>query len=273
MIHQASISCSELVRKDCATNGSLTEQEKAARMLRYNAFEFRDLIKHISTQTEGVLHELGEGSSSISTDAMFEVEVESVTIAALREEIRRVYQLIHREKERSGERERILIAQMNALRESELDHRMKEKLVLRFIIPTSAIDCERIPFESSIVWYSVNLVEVGDSAQVISVGVSDDGRATHSKITFPDTWTSVQVSRLVGNVYFEIILFAKSDDATSFEVVLGRWVSPQFIPALKERGRSVAYTAHLGLIGALDIELTIVFLGGFVVLTYNDNFE
>ena len=206
--------------------------------LRYNTNEFQQLLKHVAVQTD--MH----ASALNSVDSGGEqVDFESDSLAVLQAELRGLNEQMMREREKASERERILIAQMNALRGA---HREEgATLIVRIRVLGVSIQ-----IEGNSEYDKVSL-DVGNIE--IPFGVLDKGEV---KVKSGEGWFA-EIQTDSGIVNLALVCIVRATGSGKFPLILGEIGFPPFTPSLKEKGRNENITLHFPNLGDLYTELVI----------------
>jgi hypothetical protein len=256
-MHKSSISSAEqrLREPSISETSDLELRNEAIRRMRLNRLEFADKIKHSAIQTEPP-----DGSFRIgiqTKDQWVQIDSDSEMLRKLQSEIREAYVQFDRDKARYSERERLLIAQMNALRDTQSDCSGSS---LTILISFKGLNLERsrIPLEHRIITLETTILNADGTQQILPVTVSSDGKIEQSGILPPSLPLSIPVPHKTGLIKIHFRIIAASLNMAMFSTILGEWVSPPFVPCLKEKGSGENLRAILEGLGSMDIELAVV---------------
>lgn len=243
MIHSSSVSTQQITRPQ-------VESSDDAR-LRLNAAELRGRVRSSASQTEF----LRFISDSVDADVQADFPPELDT--ALEKRVLELSVALDRERMRAAERERILIAQMNGIRDQQVESRQlhSDEMTVSLTAIGAQIDCSRIPREYDVVWTVVSLVLAVDHEKTVAVIPSDKGVISKDHVEFSESPVCFRVPRDTGNVFLHVSVVADAVKIPVFRLILGEWGSPAFIPCLKELKRPESIRAPLPGLGHIDFEL------------------
>lgn len=260
MQHISSISSSETRAGSMTIQAASKLEEYSQSRFRFNAAEFKRSIRHSSTQTDP---SNDNRVTRPTIDKGDQADMMTSVITQLQDEIRNAYYELKKERERCADRERLLIAQMNAIRDQQAmeEKHLTETAKLVIACKQSDVEPKKIPVGLEVVGLSLVVNETGDSGsdgRYLGYARADVGGIYRNGIEFGFESLSIVIPRNASQcvVHFEFV--AKSDDASQFPVVLGEWMSPAFVPSLKERGKAEILRAILPLIGTIDFELMVL---------------
>ena len=240
MVHPSSISARQ-IGSSALPARLAAELDNGHERLRHNVAEFRGVLKHVSVQTD-VRH------SSTTMDECEQADFESQTISDLQRELQTVWADFKRERERASERERMLIAQMNAVRDST---KLYEELKVCVSVISVDLNLDLVAPEYTQVILEVRLGQQSeDEATIATLGANRE--ITMGSAPF----CNLQVNRNIGQVSLLCVLKAKGT-VNNFPIILSQIGYPPFIPSLKQRGHAQKITVHFPEIGQLNTELII----------------
>ena len=208
---------------------------------------------HSSAQTESSV------INSVGVDEAMQIDATTAILEQLRDEVRVASAQLIREREKSAERERLLIAQMNAIRDQQLiaSAAAESRLTLTFTSLVCDWDTGKIPPQYSAVFMSVLAVDTTEGENIIGSSVLQQGQLSSAPRCWGEVPFNMQLRTSTGQIFLKITFHAKSDNESDFPILLGEWNSAPFVPCMKEKGRSERFNVRLPLLGSIQLDLLI----------------
>jgi hypothetical protein len=224
--------------------------------LRYNAAELRGILGHVAVQTENSGLMMQKVVYDVSTQAVSDEDV----LASSEERFERLLQQFSVERERMYDRERLLIAQMNALRDLHAQENLNPNVYAELKITVNKIefDLSILPRGYDVLELMISVVLAGRRDRVLAQGgpmiLTISSTKSVNVIRSP---LSIPISEQVGQISLLFDFKVSSKNHELYPLVLGEWVSPPFIPNLRERGEITSMLAVIDRVGLANIELLV----------------
>jgi hypothetical protein len=216
--------------------------------------EFRGNIRHAFAQTD--IHY----STSESSDVSIQVDTFSNQVVNLKSELDDLMDSICRERSRNANRERILISQMNAIRDQQLYDKNgdADDVTIAVRITDTELRLDRIPRAYTAIRFQVKLLRRDDA---------DESAFTIRKfepcpiqdpvhLILPELPMHFRVPHKCGQMSICFQFFASSEfEPDMFDLFLGEWASPPFVPCMKETRKPEISRMIFPKFGVLDIEV------------------
>lgn len=255
MIHSSSIS-----RREIFTHSSLKDESSELHRRRtrdryqYNISEFRDNIRHAFAQTD-IYH-----STSESSDVSIQVDTFSNQVVDLTSEISDLMDTICRERSRNADREKILISQMNAIRDQQLYDKKgdADDVTIAIRITDTELRLDRIPRVYTAIRFEVKLLRRDDADEsAFTMRKFEPCPIQHPlHLLLPELPMHFRVPHTTGQMSICFQFFASSEfEPDMFDLFLGEWASPPFVPCMKETRKPEISRMIFPKFGVLDIEV------------------
>lgn len=255
MIHSSSIS-----RREIQTHSSLKDESNELHRRRpgdryqYNISEFRDNIRHAFSQTD--IHY----STSESSDVSIQVDTFSNQVVDLTYEIGNLMDSLYRERSRNADRERILISQMNAIRDQQLYDKKgdADDVTIAIRITDTELRLDRIPRAYTAFRFEVKLLRRDDADEsAFTIRKFEPCPIQHPPhLLLPELPMHFRVPHTCGQMSICFQFFASSEfEPDMFDLFLGEWASPPFVPCMKETRKPEISRMIFPKFGVLDIEV------------------
>jgi len=255
-MHPSSVSAKERWTKSSDLRAAVALDPLVDARIRYNLAELRGAMGHVGVQTD--MSEVWV--PKIVYDAPIQTETSEITRNEVRAQISDLVEQFASERERFVERERLLIAQMNALRDLQARENNRAADFIKFSLTLTAIE-----FDLSTIQLGYDVVEVIIS--VLRGGRRDDVVCISETTTLPITSDrGVKITtypielhgpRNTGQVSLMFLFTASSRTRELFPLLLGDQMSPPFIPELKEDGLIDRITLTLDRVGIAKVDLLV----------------
>ena len=252
-MHPASISA---IRRDDVSHNlrhAATLESMVDSRLRYNAAELRGILKHTFTQTEpSVGLKICERH-----DEELQVTSDGDELPRLREEIKSLRLSLDSERCRFQQREKLLISQMNAIRDLGSGLESQEIVVMSLSVKSFEFDLQSLPPVYDRVTWTVSCMESARDDRILAVAQSNYAVRQQSSLEVMRDPCDVKAPRSAGQVtlHFRFLAQSSSADQPQFPLILGEWMSPLFIPCLKETGTVESMPVTLEGVGVATFDL------------------
>lgn len=229
-----------------ATLDSLTDSR-----LRYNVAELRGILKHSATQTEVSV------SIRPMVDEALQVEASGPLPTEIEREISELKSSWDSERTRFQQRERLLIAQMNAMRDMESESRNEEQVRVSVVCKSLELNLRVLDVSYDCVSWTISALEWGRDDKVIGFVQSRGVFRKGSSCELTGEQLDLVLPKSAGQVSLLFRFIARSSDRSQlhFPLVLGEWMSPLFIPCLKDNGSTEVMLVTLEEVGVTSFEL------------------
>ncbi len=233
-----------------------------ARAIR-NTIELRGELVHTSSQTDAAM--IPSIQVGIDENTQADMDIVSESKAA---DISQLLASIENDKLRYMEREKLLIAQMNAIRNQHLygDQELRldtsRDLSVNIVLSGGDLSMFQISPVYNRVRLDVRLVEGMDQTRILASGKTKESPMIDSLVEWTKHPLSLSVQERIGQITLVVSSFASSSMQSDgkfrlYPILLGEWMSPPFIPSLKEKGKSFPMHALFGDLGFVNFELSI----------------
>ena len=253
MIHKSSVAAQEIRKRDLRDETSSDSIRTSALRLSYNSAEFRGSLRHQSVQTE--VHR----ESLIGTDSSQQVDFTRDEIADLKDQLERHRLDLDVEREKSSDREKLLVAQMNAIRDHQMRTKAEEEFSIHLTVSVKRVGIGEafIPSGYDQVWVILSGSDAGDSDECSRISRSEMGLMTSNELRITQVPIQLNVPKAAGQYTLYMKIHLGASDGSKYEVTLGECKFPTFVPCLKERGTSEIHKLQLASIGFIEAELTV----------------
>ena len=252
MIHAASIASRE-TRTGAHLNESIHGINYSNLRLQYNSAQFRDRIVHSAIQTD-LQRDCFDG-----VDADTQVNFLGEHIKLLQDELTNLYARLDSFTSRFAARERILISQMNAVRDQQLveKSKMADEITACLTFKTLEIDNSGSSPALDSAEFSVGVVDSSSDVMLSMVKTDSSDFELIEKLEVRNLSAHLKLRRGIGPVYLSIVGFAFSNlDKSLRKIVLGEWASPPFLPCLKDLHKPETLLIVFQGFGTVEAELT-----------------
>lgn len=251
MIHASSISKKEVVVPRNLRDVSIRVRDVEDKF-KYNTLQFRGLVSAAEAQTD-VHIEDGNRVSAETQVNLFDIEINN-----LKGEISMLQTQLENELIRSTDRERILIAQMNAIRDQQVvvQRRLEKAISITVRLYNFDLNLSRLPVICDCVSFSVSAIEAVDENPICSriTEFKDIDLIVESKLA--DIQVRTIVPQDAGKMYLLFTGYAfKRGDDSCFKLVLGEWSTQPFVPCLKDLHKPEMFRILFPACGVIDAEL------------------
>jgi hypothetical protein len=251
MIHASSISKKE-VTMPMSLKDSLNRVKDFDDKLKFNSLQLRGLVSQAETQTDLHIKDV------TGVDADTQVNMLDDEIARLRSEVDRLLTSLESEVMRSGDRERILISQMNAIRDQQAIVRRRSETEISISVRFHHLDLnlKKLPIHADSVSFSVSAVDVLDEQVIFSKATDPKDIDQVSESELYSVQLRLGVPQDTGKMYllFSGCAFERGNDS-AFKVILGEWASQPFVPSLKDLHQPEMLRVLFQACGIIDVEL------------------
>jgi len=253
MLHRSSIAAREISLRDLHSDSSMQESRRFSSCLAYNSAEFRQALRHQSVQTEMHRHHAGGNDRCIQVDLLAE------GFQTLQDELDQIHTITSDERGKSSDREKLLVAQMNAIRDQQALSRSEDGCFVDVKLTPSSITIGEsfLPAEYDEVWIVLSGVEVGEGSQCSRVTTGDTGHITGTEIVLSQMPLVLRVPTSIGLFILTASVHLGSHNGGKYELVIGKCTFPAFVPCIKEKGKSEFHRVPISSIGFLEAELVI----------------
>lgn len=221
--------------------------------LKYNAAELRGIIKHTSCQTSDSF----VNATCCRIDQASQVHALGPSPQELDFELDALRLTLEGERSRFQQREKLLIAQMNALRDMESATSSDIKTRLSFSAKSVEFDLSMLPEQYDRIEWSIACQELGRDDRVLDVVYSNSSFRIKSSVEITSDPIELHVPRAAGQValFFRFLARSSGSSKSLFPLIIGEWSSPLFIPCLKEQGSIDTVLATVEGVGVASFEL------------------
>ncbi len=232
--------------KHSATLDSLVDSR-----VRYNTAELRGILKHSSTQTDIC------SNMTPMMDEALQVDQIGLDPSDFENEIATTRALWESERTRFQQRERLLIAQMNAIRDKESESQRESQVRVLLRCKSIAFNLRALDQVYDNVSWTIAALEFGRDDKVVGSAQSNGVVRKGSSCEVTAEQLELDLPRSAGQMklLFRFLARSSENSKTNFPLILGEWSSPLFIPCLKEDGTVETMLATLEEVGVASFEL------------------
>lgn len=251
MIHASSISKKEVVVPRNLRDVSLRVRDIEDKF-KFNTLQFRGLVADAEAQTD-VHIEDGDRVSAETQVNLFDDEINN-----LKGTVNRLVSQLENELIRSTDRERILIAQMNAIRDQQVvvQRRLEKTISITVRLYNFDLILSHLPVTVDCVSFSVSAIEAVDENPICSRMSEPKDIDLIGESKLADIQMRTIVPQETGKMYLLFTGYAFTrDDDSSFKLLLGEWSTQPFVPCLKDLHKPEMFRILFPACGVIDAEL------------------
>jgi hypothetical protein len=250
-MHPASVSAR--IREDVShkLKHAMTLDSMVDSRLRYNAAELRGILKHIATQTDFCV------STPPKIDEGLQVEDSLTNSQNLERELFALRASWESERVRYQQRERLLIAQMNAMRDLDVENQNEPHVRASLSCRSIEFDLNTLPSRYDRVAWTVASHDFTKDDKVIGIVESNNVLRRGSSVEVTSEQIDLHFPRNTGQVSLHFRFLARSSDPSpgNFPLIIGEWMSPLFIPCLKDKETIETLQLNIEEVGVASFEL------------------
>ena len=251
MIHSASVSCRQTEIRRSLESPILDSRASDSR-LRINSSQLRGHISHAYIQTDLRFESFSGVDEGTQVDSMSEL------VGSMESEISDLRRELQSNATRCADRERILISQMNAIRDQQLYAKSvtDDELVISVALVEIDLQVSANDHVLDTMYLIINLSDAETGAVHCSVQTETFALQMQTKQPSQRLVSTVRINRNVGQSNVGVMGYAFSTvDDSIFKVVIGEWTSPPFVPCLKETRNPERLNVLFPRMGAIVVEL------------------
>lgn len=221
--------------------------------LRYNAAELRGLLKHTSCQTMDTCVD----TIFLRLDQASQVDGLDISSLEFDSHLAELRSTLEAERCRYQQREKLLISQMNALRDAESTIMSDVKIGLSISAKALEFDLSAIPESYDRILWSISCLELGRDDRVLAVGNSNSTIRNKRFLEITTEPVELRVPRSAGQVslFFRFLARSSGQSNANFPLIIGEWSSPLFIPCLKDLGSIESFQVLIDEVGIASFDL------------------
>ncbi len=252
MKHPSSISAKSIQGQDTLRTYTSSKSGNAQQdRFRYNQSEFREKLRHSAAQTETCIRIPSGTHQSVQVGEINE------SVSAIHRDLAQAQRELQEVRTRCSDREKILISQMNAVRDKDLadNERNVDKVTVTLRLMNCQFALENVPSDYETISVSAHAIEQESNESVIGLKRFKPMTLTRENPSIPlGDFAKMVIPRNTAQMY--LLFTVRASCRSMYDMILGEFLCAPFFACMKELNKPecLQLSSHRG--DRLEVELT-----------------